>query len=114
MMKKIAFIYDSLETLLIALIIGLLTVWVVKAENKLDAGVLNGLFTPTQSERFFETGRENFEREIQLFTYPEKYLRSDMLQIDTKIIEQMDRGQFNSDYDWDNSTHKLRIDILEL
>ncbi|MCC0178172.1 hypothetical protein I4641_14410 [Waterburya agarophytonicola K14] len=112
-MKNRAFIHDSLETLLVALIIGLLTVWAVKAENKPDVGVLNGLFTPTQSERFFETGREDFEREIEIFTHPEKYWHDDLLQIDSESIEQMNRGQFDSDYDWDNSIRELRIDIIE-
>ena len=112
-MKKRAFIYDSLETLLIALIFGLLTVWAVKAESTSDLNSLNGLFTPTQSEKFFQVERENFEREIEIFTHPEKYLRDDLLQIDTKPIEQMDRGQFNSDRDWDNSPYKFRIDIIE-
>ena len=112
-MKQGVLIYNSLETLLVALMIALLTVMAVKAENKPDLDSLNGLFTPTQSERFFQAGRENFEREIEIFTHPEKYWRDDLLQIDPKLIEQMNRGQDRTDLDWENSTHKLRIDILK-
>ena len=100
MTSKRTFIYDSLETLLTALIIGLLTVWAVKAEDKLDVGVLNGLFTPTQSERFFETGRKDFEREIEIFKYPERYLRDDLLRIDPELRDRInqDREQPDSQY----------------
>ena len=112
-MKQGVFIYNSLETLLVALIIGLLTVMAVKAENKPNLDSLNGLFTPTQSERFFQAGRENFEREIEIFTHPEKYLRDDLLQIDPELIEQMNQGRDRNDLDWENSTRELRIDIIE-
>lgn len=112
-MKKRALIYDSLETLLVALIIGLLAVMAVKAESSPDLDSLNGLFTPTQSERFFQDGRENLEREIKIFTHPEKYLRDDLLQIDPESLEQVNRGKFYSDFDWENSPYKLHIDIIE-
>ncbi|MEM8828400.1 MAG: hypothetical protein AAGE96_03465 [Cyanobacteria bacterium P01_G01_bin.19] len=92
----------------------MLTVTTAKAGSSQNLDSLNGLFTPTQSERFFQAGRENFEREIEIFTHPEKYLRSDVLKIDPEAIKQMDRSQFYSDYDWDNSPYKLHIDIIEL
>ena len=110
-MKKRAFIHDSLETLPIALIIGLLTVWAVKAENKLDADVLNGLFTPTQSERFFETGREDFEREIKIFTHPERYLSNDLLKINSEIIQRIDLLRDFSGFERENVQFQLFIDI---
>ncbi len=112
-MKKRAFIYDSLETLLITVVISLLTVMAVKAENSPDLNSLNGLFTPTQSERSFQAGRENFEREVEILTYPERYWRDDLLQIDPELIEYMDRSRDKTDFDWENSPYELRIDIIE-
>ena len=83
------FISSTIETSLLALIFGLFAVMAAKAEIKLDASVLNGLFTPTQSERFFEAGREDFEREIEIFTHPERYLREDLLQIDPELRDRL-------------------------
>ncbi|MGK7895119.1 MAG: hypothetical protein AB4372_16225 [Xenococcus sp. (in: cyanobacteria)] len=52
---------------------------------------LNGLFTPTAADRFFEEGRRNLEREAEILTHPERYYRDDFLQtnrIDIKIIDE--------------------------
>ncbi|MEM6403435.1 MAG: hypothetical protein AAF757_24930 [Cyanobacteria bacterium P01_D01_bin.116] len=57
----------------------------------IDRSVVNGLYSPTASELFFEEGRRKIERETQILVNPERYKRSDILQnntIDTKIIEE--------------------------
>ena len=74
-----------------------------------DLNVINGLFTPTQSERFFREGRENFEREIEIFNHPERYLNDELLQFDSELIEQMERSQLSSNFSWNNG-RELSID----
>lgn len=67
-----------------------------KAQNTvpaIDQSVLNGLFSPTASERFFKEGRRNIEREVKILTNPELYKPEDILLnngIDKKTIEQLD------------------------
>ncbi|MGF1589312.1 MAG: hypothetical protein ACFCU7_08725 [Pleurocapsa sp.] len=82
-----------------------------KAENYLD--VVNGLFTPTESERFFQAGRADFEQEIELFTHPERYRSKDLLQIDPELIEQMDRFKQLPSFELDNSQYELHRDITD-
>jgi hypothetical protein len=91
------FVQSCLETLLLAVVIGVLGVLAVKAQDNIDIDVqaLNGLFTPTEATRFFQAGREDFEREVEIFNHPERYLQADSLQISPELIEKMDRfGQF--------------------
>ena len=65
-----------------------------KAQNTLPSfnqSSLNGLFTPTAADRFFEEGRRNLEREAGILANPERYYREDILQtntIDIKIIDE--------------------------
>lgn len=66
---------------------------IAQAQDNFNFNVLNGLFVPTQSQRFFQTGREKFEQEIQIFTDPKHYLGEDLLQIDPKLIKQMKQPQ---------------------
>ena len=82
------FISNSLETLLLAGIIVLIVI-AAKTENKPDTSILNRLFAPTQSERFFEAGREDFKQEIEIFTYSERSWRDDLLQIDPKLRDRL-------------------------
>lgn len=56
----------------------------------LNDPALNGLFTPTSAQRFFEEGRNKMEREIKILTNSEHYLREDILQVDTRDIESID------------------------
>lgn len=49
----------------------------------------NGLFTPTAAQRFFETGRNNFEREIDSIINSEDRFSDDLLQLDRELVEQM-------------------------
>ena len=73
----------------------------VTAQTRVNLNSLNGLFTPTQSQRFSRAGRERFEREIKIFSNPDKYFNNDLLTIDTAAIEQMKTPHpssiFNSD-----------------
>ena len=55
----------------------------------LDESTLNGLFTPTEAQRFFEAGRKDFEQEVEIIAHPERYLTDDLLQIDDRLIEEM-------------------------
>ncbi len=52
---------------------------------------LNGLFSPTAADRFFEQGRRDMERQIQILANPERYSPEGILQINTidiKVIEE--------------------------
>ena len=78
-----------------------------KAQNtvpNLNQSVLNGLFSPTSAERFFEEGRRKMEREAEILADPERYQREDILQVDTidiKRIEEMEKTKpiYNSPED---------------
>ncbi|MEO1184655.1 MAG: hypothetical protein AAFX46_08070 [Cyanobacteria bacterium J06636_27] len=55
--------------------------------------VLNGLYSPTASERFFEEGKRSIEREIRILTNPKLNQREGLLKnnIDnSKIIEELE------------------------
>ena len=68
-----------------------------KAQNTvvdLKQSTLNGLFTPTSADRFFEQGRRQMERETEILANPEHYLNGNILQVNTidiKIIDE--RGE---------------------
>ena len=62
----------------------------------LPSDVTNGLFAPTQSQRFFQNGREAFEREVEIFNQPERYWDNDVLQFDRKLIEKMNLLKANA------------------
>lgn len=57
----------------------------VKAQN-FDA-VINGLFSPTQSERFFQEGRRSFESEVEILTNSEDHFKDDILQITPELLK---------------------------
>ena len=55
--------------------------------------VLNGLYSPTASERFFEEGKRKIEKQTKILLNPERYKREGILKnnIDnTKIIEELE------------------------
>ena len=84
--------FNSLAIAIIVLIFA-----AIAAEAQSDRGavvplpnnITNGLFTPTQSQRFFQNGREAFEREVKIFNHPERYWDNNVLQFDRGLIEQM-------------------------
>lgn len=82
------FVFSWFNSLIVAIIIVILAA-ITTANAQTNFNLLDGLFTPRQSERFFQAGRENFEREVEIFNHPERYLRDDLLQIDPELIEQM-------------------------
>ncbi len=103
-------VFNWFNSLLFAIaIVMLAAITTAKAQAYFD--VINGLFTPTQSDRFFQAGREDFEREIELFTHPERYRSNDLLQIDPKLIEQMNRSRQLLNFELDNSQYELHRDI---
>lgn len=106
-------VFSWVSTLIFAIIIGLLAVLTVRAESNFNFDVLNGLFTPTQSERFFQAGREDFEQAVKSFTYPEQYLRDDLLQIDPEIIEQLNQPKSDHDFDLDAADYQLYPESID-
>ncbi|MGB3655155.1 MAG: hypothetical protein WBA41_28665 [Rivularia sp. (in: cyanobacteria)] len=56
-----------------------------------NQSVLNGLYSPTSAERFFEEGKRKIEREVEILTNTERYKHKDILQnnaIEIKTIEE--------------------------
>ena len=88
----VSFFGTSLVIAILLVIIG--AIGTAKAQTSLpnlNQSVLDGLFTPTAADRFFEEGRRNMERESQILAHPERYSREDVLQInrvDIKIIDE--------------------------
>jgi hypothetical protein len=94
------------KSLFLAIAISLLSqISTTKAQNSLPNipnSVFNGLFSPNAAQRFFETGREDFEREIKFVGNLERYFNGNLLQIDEKLIEQIKKNRtlqnFTSDF----------------
>jgi hypothetical protein len=61
--------------------------------GNIDSSVINGLFTPTASQRFFEAGRENFERETEVLQDSGRYFDGDILEINPQVTKQMQRNR---------------------
>ena len=83
------------------------------AQNTLpnfNGSVLNGLFSPTSAERFFEEGRRNLEKETQILVNPERYSGEGILQlntIDIKLIEETGETKPISNFTEDSPQHEL-------
>ena len=88
----VSFFGTSLAIAILLVIVG--AIGTAKGQTNvpnLNQSVINGLFTPTAADRFFEEGRRNMEREREILTHPERYSREDILQINTidiKIIDE--------------------------
>ena len=109
------FVSNFLTSLGIAILIVVFgAMGTAKAQNtlpKLNQSALNGLFTPTAAQRFFEEGRSNMEREAQILANPERYFSGDLLQINTidiKLIEETGETKPPSDFSEDSPQHELR------
>lgn len=64
--------------------------------NNLNQSTLNGLFTPTAADRFFEQGRRQMQEEAKILDNPERYHGDGILQInslDMNIIDEMGQPQ---------------------
>jgi hypothetical protein len=58
-----------------------------------NQSVLNGLYSPTASERFFEEGKKKIERETKILVNPQRYKKEGILKnniVNTKIIEELE------------------------
>ncbi|MGB5635532.1 MAG: hypothetical protein WBM44_11625 [Waterburya sp.] len=88
----ISFLGTSLAIAILLVIVG--AIGTAKAQTtvpNVGQSALNGLFTPTAADRFFEEGRRNMAREREILAHPERYYREDSLQInrfDIKIIDE--------------------------
>ena len=103
------FVHSCFETFLLALVIGVLGVLAAKAQENVDVEALNGLFTPTESTRFFQAGRVDFEREVEIFNHPERFLGNNLLQINPELIEQMDRFGQSVDFRSQRGEYELYL-----
>lgn len=80
----------------IAIALTLAAITTSSAQNNIPAAqtpnftpTFNGLFSPTAADRFFETGRNNFEREIDSVIDSEDRFSDDLLQLDPELVRQM-------------------------
>ena len=74
--------------------------------------VTDGLFTPTESQRFFQAGREYFEREVEIFTFPERYLEGGLLRLEPKLNEQIDLLQLSNNLNSENIDLKQDLEPI--
>ena len=83
------------ESLILAIAIVLATaVATAKAQQaRVQTGnlnpMLNGVFSPTAAERFFEEGRNFFDREAVFLSEPELYFREDIIKIEPQLLQQI-------------------------
>ncbi|MGF1542601.1 MAG: hypothetical protein ACFCU5_19510 [Pleurocapsa sp.] len=84
----------------------------VKAQKitEIDNFILNGLFTPTAAQRFFETGRDNLVRETRILEDSERYFNENILQIDPEVMQQMKRNRSSLDLWIINPPQQLYLD----
>ncbi|MEM8723461.1 MAG: hypothetical protein AAGE84_29955 [Cyanobacteria bacterium P01_G01_bin.39] len=113
------FAFSWFNSLMLAVAIVILAaVSTAKGKNNASAAsvpsipnnVINGLFTPTQADRFFQTGREDFEQEIKTFNHPQLDLGDDLLRFDPELIEQMQHHQPVTNFQSDHQQYELHPD----
>jgi hypothetical protein len=105
------------KSLVVAIAIILLSeISTTKAQNslpKIPNSVFNGLFSPNAAQRFFETGREDFEREIKFVGNSASYFNGNLLQIDEKLIQQIQKNRtfqnFTPDFFFNPSGNSRRV-----
>ncbi len=99
-LRFVSFFSTSLAIAIALVIIGAMST--AKASNNtsiprtppnIRPSVLNGLFSPTASERFLEEGRRKMEREAEVLVHPERYKREGILKIDTTKIKKIEEIQ---------------------
>jgi hypothetical protein len=54
-------------------------------EGRDNHSLINSLFAPTAAQRFFEAGRKDFLREIDLLTHPKERLNDNILKINREL-----------------------------
>ena len=93
--NSLHFAVNLTESIFIAIVLVLATaIATAKAQDSSSRipnsnPTLNGVFSPTAADRFFEAGREDFAKEINFLRDPDKYLNGDLLEFDEELIEQM-------------------------
>ena len=106
--NSINFVVNCLNILAMAMaMVMLAAITTAKAEPKVSFDVIKGLFVPTQAERFFQAGKENFAREIEIFDHPEKYFKPDLLQIDPDLMKQMNDYQQDLNFKIKNAEYVI-------
>lgn len=79
-----------------------------------NQSVLNGLYSPTASERFFEEGKRNIERETIILFNPELYQREGIFKnniVNTKIIEELEETNSIFNFPEDSLQQKVNPNI---
>ena len=108
----VSFFCTSLAIAIALVIIGAMST--AKAQNSvpnINQSVLNGLFSPRASDRFFEEGRRKMEREAEILANPERYKREDILKIDMIDIKKIkETGETESINDSPENTLQQELD----
>jgi len=79
-----------------------------------NQSVLNGLYSPTASERFFEEGKRNIEKQTQILINSERYKREDILKnniVNSKIIEELEQTNPIFNFPKDSLQRESKPDI---
>lgn len=97
------FVFNWVNPLLLAVLIGLWLAKPVKAKNP-GLNSLNGLFTPTQAEQFFQAGKDDFAQEVEIFIHPERYLQDDLLEINVESTNSLKQDPKPVDSEFSNLT----------
>jgi hypothetical protein len=93
------FVDSCFNTFILAVEIVVLTVISAKAQDNFNFDMLNGLFTPNQSTEFFQAGNDSFEQQLEFFNHPEKYWQNNLLQIDPKLLKQINQPRKYLNFD---------------
>ena len=104
------FVANCFESIAIAIFLVLISaITTAKAQDNIH-NVINGLFSPTAAQRFFETGRKDFAKEVDFLANPDRYLNGNILEINHELIEQMKKTHPFSDSWLDESQNQLYLD----
>ena len=78
-------VYRLSATILISLIMVILGGnATTNAQNTVN--VINGLFTPTKAQRFFNEGRRNFDLQVEILNDPDYYFNQQIPQFDQRLL----------------------------
>ena len=91
----------------IAITIGAITTSSAQNNPPVQTPNINGLFLPTAAQRFFETGRNNFEKEIDSIIDSEDRFNKDILQLNPELVEQMKETRSTQDTEQSNRRSKF-------
>ena len=96
---------------LIAIAIAIGATTASSAQNNIPAArtpnftsTFNGLFSPTAAQRFFETGRNNFEREIDFLIDSEDRFNNELLHLNPELVQQLKENRSTQDTEGDRQS----------